>query len=317
MEYVVKVAKDEINSIIPSNSALICFASFEKRSTSLATSIDPNKLKMSFVFRNVEAPMYNYNLENYKTICDKLQCEAVEIQIDNPVGIADEMFRVIQKIISSEVKNLIVDISTFTHETLLMLLKTVYKYNEAFSRILLIYNGASSYSAWLSKGCKTIRNIIGYPGRFNPLYKSHMIILTGFEKERATQLVELFEPDVLSIGNGSEPTDENHRATMEGMKQEFSEWFGNLGILWTSFEFSCSNIEKTIDDIKKEINNPEENIVLVPLNTKLSTISAALVALKDERIQLVYPIPEIYNRDYSVPSESFTILDFKGLLLVN
>ena len=144
-----------------------------------------------------------------------------------------------------------------------------------------------------------------------------MIILTGFEKERATQLVELFEPDVLSIGNGSEPTDENHRATMEGMKQEFSEWFGNLGILWTSFEFSCSNIEKTIDDIKKEINNPEENIVLVPLNTKLSTISAALVALKDERIQLVYPIPEIYNRDYSVPSESFTILDFKGLLLVN
>ena len=315
MECIVKVAKDDINSKIPSNSALICFASFEKRSTSLANSIDSSKLKLSFVFRNVEAPMDNYNLENYKTICDKLQCETIDIQIDNPVGIADGLFRVIQKIITYEIKSLIVDISTFTHEALLMLIKTVNKYNEAFSSLILIYNGASSYSDWLSKGCKAIRNIIGFPGRFNPSYKTHMIILTGFEKERATQLVELFEPDILSIGNGSEPTDENHRATMEGMKQEFSDWFGNLGIPWTSFEFSCSNIEKTINDIKKEINN-KENIVLVPLNTKLSTISAALVALNDEQIQLVYPIPEIYNRDYSVPSNHFTILDFKELLLI-
>ena len=52
---------------------------------------------------------------------------------------------------------------------------------------------------------------------------------------------------------------------------------------------------------------------MVPLNTKLSTLSVALVALKNNKIQVVYPIPEVYNTNYSIPSDNFTVIDLLKL----
>ena len=319
MEYSEKVDKQNINSILPAASAFICFASFEERCTTLTSCLDISKLVKAYVFRNCDTPMDNFNLKYFQILQRKMKrealvCEAVEISLLSPVSIADSLYRTIKDIINKTVRNLLVDISTFTHEALLMLLKTLSIFQNSFDRIILIYNGASEYADWLSKGCKDIRNVIGFPGRFNPSYKDHMIVLTGFEKERATQLVELFEPDILSIGNGSEPTDKNHQKTMEDMKTEFESWFGNLGVTWSSFDFSCSNILTTVDRIRAEIKDKHENIILVPLNTKLSTISAALVAFQNERIQVVYPIPEIYNLSYSKPSTNFTVINLKTLL---
>lgn len=319
MEYTEKVDKQNINSILPAESALICFASFEERCTTLASYLDISKLVRAYVFRNCDTPMDNYNLKYFQILQMKLKHETlayeeVKISLLSPVSLADSLYRTIQDVINYNIRNLLIDISAFTHEALLMLLKTLSLFQNSFDRIILIYNGASAYAEWLSKGCKNIRNVIGFPGRFNPSYKDHMIVLTGFEKERATQLVELFEPDILSIGNGSEPTDQNHLKTMEDMKKEFESWFGNLGVTWTSFDFSCSNILTTVDRIREEIKDEQENIVLVPLNTKLSTISAALVALQNERIQVVYPIPEIYNLSYSKPSNNFTFINLKMLL---
>ena len=303
----------KINDYIPADAAFIGFASFESRCYTIAQMIDNCKLKRSFVFRNVDSPMNLYNASNFKIICEAIEhIDVVEVSLNTPVNVADKMFSTVWEIINSSITNIIVDISTFTHEALLMLLKTLHIHRDSFSSIYLVYNGSSEYSKWLSKGCKDIRNVIGYPGYFNPSYKDHMIILTGFEKERATQLVERFEPDVLSIGNGSEPTDKNHLSTMSAMKDEFTAWFNNLGTAWAPFDFSCSDITSTIEIIDAEINKGDnENIILVPLNTKLSTISAALIALQNKRVQVVYPVPEIYNPEYSKPSDNFTIVNLK------
>lgn len=306
----------KINDYIPVDCAFICFASFESRCYTIAQNIDVGSVKKSFVFRNIDPPMNLYNVGNLETICKIMEeISVVEVSLNTPVSMADKMFSVIWEIVNSAITNVIVDISTFTHETLLILLKTMYIHRDSFSSINLIYNGASEYSEWLSKGCKDIRNVVGYPGFFNPSYKDHMIILTGFEKERATQLVELFEPDILSIGNGSEPTDENHLDTMCEMKKEFDAWFSNLGTSWEPFDFSCSNIQSTMEKISIEINKSDnKNIILVPLNTKLSTIAVALIALQNEKIQVVYPVPEVYNTIYSKPSENFTVIDLKEIV---
>lgn len=305
----------QINDYIPENSAFICFASFELRCCTIAQRIDNRKLKRAFVFRNTDPPMDRYNASNFNAICAAIKQIAIaEVSLNMPVDVADKIFSAVREIIDFSIPNIVVDISTFTHEALLILLKALHIHRDSFDSIYLIYNGASEYSKWLSKGCKDIRNVIGYPGYFNPSYKDHMIILTGFEKERATQLVELFEPDVLSIGNGSEPTDKKHLDTMSEMKDEFTTWFNNLGTAWEPFDFSCSDITSTMEKITAEINKRNnENIALVPLNTKLSTISAALIALQNERIQIVYPVPEIYNTEYSKPSDNFTIVNLKNV----
>ena len=308
------MAVSQINNALPADSALICFASFEERCYTLAQNIRGDKIKRAYVFRNVDPPMDKNNSGNFDTICNYFKnIFPVEVSLDLPVVLADEMFSVILEIINFQIKSIIIDISTFTHEALLILLKAVYDQRSAFDSIILVYNGATEYASWLSKGCKNIRNVVGFPGFFNPAYKDHMIILTGFEKERATKLVELFEPDVLSVGYGSEPTDKNHLKTMKKMREDYNNWFGNVGLPWTMFDFSCSKIDSTINQITGIIDSGrDQNIILVPLNTKLSTISVALIALKNKNIQIVYPIPETYNFLYSKPSDNFTVIDLKS-----
>ena len=315
MNYIKKLGVSQINEDLPSNSAFICFASFEDRCYTLAQSIKADKLKMAYVFRNIDPPMDKNNVGNFNIICNSVKnLSTIEVNIDLPVVLADKMFSVILEIKNAQIKNIIIDISTFTHEALLILLKTVHNQRSCFDSIILVYNGAVEYASWLSMGCKNIRNVVGFPGFFNPAYKNHMIILTGFEKERATKLVELFEPDVLSIGYGSQPTDKNHLETMNKMKEDFNDWFGNIGVPWTKFDFSCSEIDTTISQVKEIIDNGRnENIILVPLNTKLSTISVALIALKKKEIQIVYPIPETYNLRYSRPSNSFTVINLENV----
>jgi hypothetical protein len=46
------------------------------------------------------------------------------------------------------------------------------------------------------------------------------------------------------------------------------------------------------------------NVIVAPLNTKVSTVGVALAAFDNDRIQLCYAPVEQYNRDsYSRPSE--------------
>lgn len=315
MNYKENIQSSQINDYLPSTFAFICFASFEKRCYTLAQNICTKRIQRAYVFRNVNPPMNIHNTENLNIIKNLIKdIIDIPVNLESPVSLADNVFSVLQEIISCSIKNIVLDVSTFTHEGLLILVKSLYEKRSSFNIVKLVYNGASKYANWLSKGCKGVRNVVGFPGFFNPSYKDHMIILTGFEKERATKLIESFDPDRLSIGFGYDPTDPNHLTTMEKMKVDFEDWFENMGRAWTQFTFSCSQINSTINEIKKNTETSKnENIILVPLNTKLSTIAVALIALENKDIQIVYPIPEVYNLDYSTPNNSFTVIDLVNI----
>jgi hypothetical protein len=70
-----------------------------------------------------------------------------------------------------------------------------------------------------------------------------------------------------------------------------------------------------MNDLLNEVEkNSEYNTVICPLNTKPSTIGAALAAIKSDNIQLVYAQPVQYNtKGYSTPSNFATILDLNKL----
>lgn len=317
MDYIRNIQSSQIMKYYPVDSALICFASFEERCYTLAQKINSDMVTKAYVLRNKDSPMKQNNELNTSIIRQKLEKIVIEeISLNYPISIAEKLFSVFKDICDNGIRKLSVDITTFTHEALLMLLNVLFSNRSNFESITLFYNGASEYSSWLSKGCKEIRNVIGYPGLFNPSYKNHMIILTGFEQERATRLVELFEPDILSIGCGSDPTDENHINIMKDMKDKFNKWLDNLGNIHSnSFDFSCSNIKDTMNILSDIISREEnQNYILVPLNTKLSTISVALTALKNKKIQVIYPVPETYNLSYSKPGDSFTMIDLTKIM---
>jgi len=308
----------EAKTAIPDHSALFCFASFESR-----TLVGPEALKDSishaFIFKNIKLEESDINAriieKQYKS------SEIIDVTLDNPETTADLMAKAIDNL-NGDIQSIIIDTTTFTHETLLILLKIIQNQKDRFEKIFCIYVGAGGYSTgdtpeqmWLSKGCKDVRNVIGYPGILRPIAKTNLMILAGFEIERATRLIELIEPDRLILGNGIDPVAENHTAAMSFFQNKFAAWqkeYKNIDI--ETFEFSCKNIEDTVSKIQCIISGrSEENFILVPLNTKLSTIAASLVAFSNPQIQLCYSIPETYNySNYSIPGNNVTVVDLKS-----
>ena len=313
VNYLKKVHINETNQYLPSEYIFISCASLETRCRTRSTVEAITHIRKTYIIRNIDSGMNLHNEDHFQSICNQLPDSiALELHFENPLGVLERLQKVIQELITSQEKSLVVDISTFTHEVLLIFLKILHINRNYFESIFLIYNGAKKYEPWLSKGCKEVRNVIGYPGSFNPAQKYHLVVLTGFEWERATRLVELLEPDVLSIGIGKDPTNSNHQETMTSFENDFKNWMENLqGVRHNQFTFSCSEITSTISSLQEILTrSPLDNFIFVPLNTKLSTISTALVALANSRVQVCYPIPEVYNISYSEPSDNVSIIDF-------
>jgi hypothetical protein len=315
---IVTKSKNEIAMQLPNKFVFICFASFEKRSTISATAIPRDRISKTIAFRSINVA----NEDAVETICSKLSdVQIIEIELRNPISVAQDMTTCVKELISAGNQSLVVDVTTFTHESLAMLIKLLYDNQKAFTTIHFLYNGAFDYSdsktdglkqMWLSKGCRDVRNVIGYPGMMRPALKTCLVLLTGFELERATGLIEILEPDRLMLGIGTEPTHENNQEAMDYFRKKFTEWESNYkNSNYSNFEFSCKNISSAIVSIENVVaSNPDENYIVVPLNTKLSTIAAAIVALRNKKIQICYPLPEIYNtKNYSIPSDTITVFD--------
>lgn len=322
MSNINKMIKTDINSHLPENYSFICFSSFEKRCTTVTSCIDCNSIIKAYVLRNCSSDSICGNSKNFDYICKKFGSKGIskEINLYDPLNIADTSLAIIKDLINEKIRSIVIDITTFTHEALLILIRVIYDNRQHFDDIICLYNGATNYGGetdpekiWLSKGCQDVRNVIGYPGKLKPSLKIHLTILSGYERERATRLIDLLEPDILSlaVGDDNEPTEAENKDTMMHFKQYFSSWTENLRLNVDPFFFSCSDVEKTANILIERFKKaPDENHIIVPLNTKLSTIATAIAALSVQDVQVCYSLPEIYNTDhYSEPSDNITIIN--------
>ena len=317
----ITIEKSELSNYLPDSFVLIGYASFEQRSTTVALSIDTKRVNKVIVFHT--KANRDSDSKSKDAISKQLGSflEFIELDTNNPVDVGRRMTLEIKELISMNY-HIVIDITTFTHEILLMLLKLIYININKFASVICLYNGAEKYSVndppervWLSKGCKEVRNVIGYPGLIRPSSKNHLILLSGFEFERATKLISLIEPDKLALGNAFDSVNEKHIPLMEYFKKEFTKWQDSYkSIMKTTFSFSCKNIEKTVEKLNNIIvENQNDNFIIAPLNTKLSTIATSIVALQNKRIQVCYSVPEIYNKNYSEPGNNITIFPLSEL----
>jgi hypothetical protein len=167
----------------------------------------------------------------------------------------------------------------------------------------VVYTAADEYSIglppekkWLSKGVRDIRSVLGYPGTITPSRRSHLIVLVGFEADRALELIESYEPNVLSLGFGEEASavGPHHQAINRLAFRQIA----SKVIHYTEFNFSATSPFDAEIALKEQIKlRPDCNVLVAPMNTKLSTIGAAAVAFRDDNIRLCYASAMTYNVD--------------------
>lgn len=249
-----------------------------------------------------------------------------KLMLSNPLMTSDTITQALSTLRDSA-SSLLVDISTFTHEHLAILVRGLQVYG-MLPRTNFVYVSVAKYGRtesdeplWLSRGVCAVRSVVGFPGMLRPSRPMHFIALVGFEFERAQVAIDECEPYFVSLGIGASTgsvTSELHRKNQEfyDRVRKFVE-SRQLDKRVDRFEFSC------IDPVtaKREIlqlvaQYREHNIVLFPMNTKASTLGAIFAAISDPSIQLSYVEPIEYNdKAYSRGCDGFRL--FKGVDLLD
>lgn len=303
--------------------SLIIGLGFDKRCLSVLSNF-PRNTKSEFI--GVSNAGWNEqiqeNIDSFRKLVGP-DCLIVGSGAKNVIEVADQLFQRLTTALADSDTKLLIDITSFSHELLVLLLGMLHELG-GLDRTSLIYVGAAAYSTntasdamWLSRGVKDVRSILGFPGTMLPSRKLHLIILAGFEVERASEVILRYEPASISIGLGSK--EHSISASHHSKNKEFFEGIASFATSKnystdevSRFSFSCISPTKTRDQLIEHIQEiggfSHKNIVVCPLNTKLSTAGVVLAALKHPEIQICYAEPEEYNTDgYATPGDEATI----------
>jgi hypothetical protein len=319
----IKVPHAEMHSKLGFNyDCFVCCASFETRSISIALSLASYPFARAFVLQ-ISPPAELARPQKVllqKTFGEKLV--AVEVRVAEPLYTVDQYHAHLVPAIRESQGLTLIDVTTFTHEHLLMLMY-VLRSEKVMHKVHFAYTGAQDYSAntplsdiWLTKGVKQVRSVAGFPGALVPSRDLHLIVMVGFEHERAQTVIEAYEPARLTLGLAprlqsiSDELSQTNKAFYERV-QKFVRSTREGTTSLAEFEFSCIDPTATRDLLLAQVGaNSSFNTVICPLNNKISTMGAAMAAFRNEEIQLCYAEPAIYNAaNYSSASTTATVFD--------
>lgn len=315
------LSKFEVNLILDNYRVnyFISSASFEERCYQVSLLFEDSEFDKSLIFGTVDfdAKITDNREHIVKLLKKSKETITYDLYVDNPVVSFITMIDACALLFTNEPKTLVIDITTFTHEYLLMIFRILKERKREEDTMLIMYVGAKKYShntdnegeKWLTKGVKGLRSIIGYPGYSDPSKKNHLIILVGFEVERTIKLIEDFDFDLVSLAFGAE----NDSIGNDNQKINADKYAEIFSLFPNSLEFQISLTDPKIvkTTILEHISKYHDyNIVVAPMNNKISTIGAGLAAIENKEIQLFYQQANIYNTDaYSQASDDYFLIE--------
>ncbi len=304
--------KDARASLPKEIDIFICCASFEKRSLSIALALDPNAIGVSIVGQVQE--FEDLSNENYILIQQALGEKLIHTRFSSvsPLVSADALSDGLQNANLNNANVVVADITTFTREMLLMLLKLLWNWKgqDQSKQLIFVYNPADEMNyEWLSKRLIKLRSVVGYSGLLGSAKPLHAVVLAGFEIDRARDTLDILEPDLISIGVGRKE-DSMNPTFFERNSNFVAELVSYYGASVKEFTFSLADPARTKFDIATQLDRFNEyGTVIVPLNNKISTLGAGLLALEKEDVQICYSQMAIYNSDsYSAPSDKCILI---------
>lgn len=293
----------------------ICSASYEERCKSIADNLPPKLAGKVLVCHNQDLAKFVGANREYLMRLFGSRASLVSLSTDDPLLTVDALASAIEESAEGGTRKLLVDMTTFTREGLLILLGLL-NYRRSNLITYLAYTGAADYSMgqqgedkWLSKGVSDIRSVLGFSGNLMPSEKTHLIVLAGYEQDRAAEVIKAYEASVVSIGFGAKERSiaAQHFEVNYAFSQRLASMYGNIN----QFCFSLVDPSDAQGDIKEQIAlYPDHNVVIAPLNNKVSTVGAAYAAFSNPEIQICYAQASRYNyENYSKPGDSFYLYE--------
>jgi len=310
-----KVFLDKLKDSLKKHyDVFIASASYEKRSLSIINAID-TEIKFDYRLVSLSLPHKDLIKENL-SVFEKKGFTIVEVNNSNQIETVSNFVLQLNNILEKKPKaSFLIDITTFTRQTLLILIRLLRNSLTNENQIQFLYTPAKEYAPgldykdkWLTQGILEVNSVFGYSGIIRPSRPYHLIILMGYEVERASSLITAYEPSKITIGYARKD-DSISNEHYELNKQKFDELLIEFSFA-ESFEFSCLKVSDCEKDIlaqaKKHIGY---NVIVSPMNNKISSVACALAAFDNDEIQLAIAIPALYNFNYSTPGDCCHIVE--------
>lgn len=309
-----KILLNELRTkLIINQGVFIQGIGFDKRCLTVLKNIQISQFNKIIGVQNLHSRSKNLKHKNEFLNLAGSRAFIVGSNSKTVMGLVDELSDTLNEIEFLSAKEIFFDITSLSHEILVVLVGLLNELN-LLKNTTFLYTQASQYGSWLSKGVNEIRSILGFSGLMYPSRKLHLILLLGFELERAEQVINSYEPAKITLGIGekeqsisSEIFDLNNSTKKEIENLIFSSGLdiGDIDHLY----FSCLDpylVKNQLLDYMKNINNKEEyNFIVAPLNNKISTLGAAFAGLDNQDLQICYAEAEEYNYDSYVESNNF------------
>ena len=308
---------NDIYSSINNCDVFICCSSFEERCLEVASNLNIEQIK-SVIICHIENsyPESEVNLSKLKDLFSG-KYNVVTLSKDDPLKNYDNIFDKLSCL--EEFNNVLLDISTFTREMFLIIIKLFCQDPFANKNLTICYNPSDKYSLvspddiknlWLSKGVSSIRSVIGYAGDLSPIKDNLLIVLVGFEAERSQILIDNFEAEQLYIGCASK--EESINEDIANINAQNFALLLNQNSNAHEFTFSCKSLELTKLQLINiiEQNKDMYNIIISPMCNKISTLATAAVTFRYPEVQICYAATNMYNTiAYSSPAKHIYIID--------
>lgn len=283
---------------------IVC-ASFEERTTAVVEKLDENyRVENSFIFKYDEKNRTNLRDKNCETLIKVLErysesASPVFCNHHDPLDGINK-FQELCKIkdIVFKNKNITIDITTFTKQYLLVLLKFIEVQKPKSVRLL--YTEPEDYSIkWekpLSHGLIDIVSVPSYGGHFYSEKEILLILLLGYEGDRAYGIWERLAPHktIILIGRPS------FKDSWEGRIEEFNKKLISK-LSKDSIEYIPTldpfTVGKSLDELINQFKQ-KFNIAISPLGPKPQVVGCYLSVRKYADVQVIYAIPKFHEEKY-------------------
>ncbi len=231
------------------------------------------------------------NIEKADLECNNRGVEIKKVKLYNSDLI--QSYRILEDELKPTKDKIILDITTMPRETIWIILKMLQK---KYNTIKCIYHKPERYGEWLSRDPAQPRLVYGLSGIASLKKNTALLIITGFDVERAKQLNRYYEPKRLLMGLQE---GKQYRNFEENRKKHEVRFKGIQNIKWFDIDsYSLKKVESTLKGIIKE-EIKDNNIIASSLGPKISALGLYRMRLLNPEIALTYAPAHEYNRDYS------------------
>jgi hypothetical protein len=310
---------DEVETLDPNSpdDLFLCCTSFETRCIGTVERLAPTyRVKNSIVFKYTEQLKTDLRKKYMDHIIEKLGKASENLLIietgrNQPLeGIRKLKEGILETGLSLSNKSITFDISTFTKQYVLVLLK-LFDGMERGNRIRILYTEPEEYGprrgGRLTEGLERIVSVPFFGGQYDLEKKKLLVLFLGYEGERALAIWEEYGPD-RTIAFVGKP---GYREGWERVSEELNHRLLDLPMIEKHIVSAlnptevCASLEKIYETYK------DWNFYVSPLGSKIQALGVYLFAKHHPDVQIVYAIPLEYpEEDYSAgigPTRSFLL----------